>query len=56
MSPAHHHTMADTKTIDGLHDTLDDLEKQLTKAEDKYNTLRRRYNAVKAALAELNQS
>lgn len=46
--------MADMQTIDGLRDTLDDLDKQLGKAEEKYETLRRRHTAVRNALSELD--
>lgn len=48
--------MANMQTIDGLRDTLDDLEKQLGKAEEKYETLRRRHGAVQSALNELDRS
>ena len=46
--------MANAQTIEGLRDTLDDLEKQLSKAEEKYETLRRRHAAVQNALTELD--
>ena len=46
--------MTSAKTIEGLQDTLDDLEKQLEKAEEKYETLKRRRDAVHDALRTLN--
>lgn len=46
--------MANMQTIDGLRDTLEDLEKQLSKAEERYQTLRRRHAAVQNALTELD--
>lgn len=43
-------------TVDGLYDTLEDLRKQLEKAEEKYQTLARRTNAVEDAIAVLQQA
>jgi len=52
--PARRRAMASAKTIEGLRDNLDDLEKQLEKAEEKYETLKRRRDAVRDALRILN--
>lgn len=43
------------QTLGGLYDTLEDLQKQLDKAEEKYNTLRTRVDAVRDAINELEK-
>ena len=47
--------MVSTNTIDGLREDLEDLEKQEEKAEDKYQSIHRRANAVRDALHILQQ-
>lgn len=42
-------------TIDGLRDALDDNDKQLAKAEEKYRTLMFRHNSIEDAIHELQQ-
>lgn len=47
--------MTKPQTVAGLEDTLEDLEKQREKAQEKYETLTRRTDAVRDALAILRQ-
>lgn len=42
-------------TIEGLRDALDDNDKQLQKAEEKYRTLMFRHNSIADAIHELEQ-
>lgn len=42
-------------TIEGLRDTLDDNDKQLAKAEEKYRTLMFRHKSIEDAIHELEQ-
>lgn len=46
--------MVGTNTIVNLQDALDDLEKQMEKAKEKYETLYRRVTAIREAIDALN--
>lgn len=43
-------SMVNEKTVAGLRETLEDLEKQLDKAAEKHDALLRRIEAVRTAL------